>query len=187
VIHNPHQYQTMPLGIVVRRAPGATRWAKWAWKVVSVLPGAAGADWKPLREDGDVVEYHAATRPLELHGAECEAYMAGLADKTPAVYVVMRRSDDAQRPFDVLLVTASPYEAQDYCDNGEDIVEKVAMPDGIIGWVRDFTDRFFEEEVFIKRRRDKHRTDRVEDGVGDARIQQLTDVYRAPGRKDPAA
>lgn len=177
----------MPLGVVVQRAPGVTRWAKWAWKAVAVIPGAAQADWTVLREEGDTVEYHAATRPLELHGAECEAYMAGLAAKVPAIYVVMRKSDDPQRPFDVLLVTASPYEAQDYTDNGEDIVEKVTMPDGIIGWVRDFTDRFFEEEVFIKRRRDKQRTDQVQDGIGDSRISQLSDVYRAPGRKGSAA
>ncbi|WP_439155959.1 DUF3305 domain-containing protein [Yoonia sp.] len=176
----------MPVGVVLQRKQGVTRWAKWAWKAVAVIPGAAQADWMVLREIGDTVEFHAATRPLELHGAECEAYMAGLAAKVPALYVVMRRSDDAQRPFDVLLVTASPFEAQDYTDNGEDIVEKVTMPDGIIGWVRDFTDRFFEEEVFIKRRRDKQRTDRVENGIGDKRIAQLTDVYRAPQRKGSA-
>lgn len=187
VIHNPDQYQTMPMGVVVQRRPGVTRWAKWAWKVTAVLPGAAQADWAVLRDAGDVVEYHAATRPLELHGAETESYMAGLAAKVPALFVVMRRSDDAQRPFDVVLVTASPFEAQDYMDNGEDIVEKVALPDGVIGWVRDFTDRFFEQEVFIKRRRDKHRTDRVQDGIGDKRISQMTDVYRAPQRKGSAA
>jgi hypothetical protein len=143
LIHNPKQYQTFPIGIVVQRAPGVTRWARWAWKAVAVIPGAAQADWSVLREEGDTIEYHAATRPLELHGAECEAYMAGLAAKVPALYVVMRRGDDPMRPLDVLLVTASPYEAQDYTDNGEDIVEKVTMPDGVIGWVRDFTDRFF--------------------------------------------
>ena len=185
MIHNPNQYQTMPLGVVVRRTPGVTRWSKWAWKAVAVLPGAGPADWTVLREEGEVAEFHAATRPLDLHGAECEAYMAGLADKVPAVYVVMRKSAQGGRPFDVVLVTASPFEAQDYTDNGEDIVEKVPMPDGLIGWVRDFTDRFFEEEVFIKRRRDRQRTDLVQNGIGDERISQVSDVYRAPTRKVP--
>lgn len=177
----------MPVGIVVRRTPGVTAWAKWAWKAVAVLPGAAPADWKVLRQEGEIVDYHAATCPLHLHGAECESYMAGLAANPPALYVVMRTCDVPQRPFDVVLVTASPFEAQDYTDNGEDIVEKVPMTDGLVGWVRDFTDRFFEQDVFIKRRRDKHRVDRVQDGIGDARIAQASDVYRAPRRKGTAA
>lgn len=183
VFHNPDQYQTMPLGVVVRRAPGVTRWAKWSWQAVAVLPGAAPSDWAVLRSEGDVTEYHAATRQLELHGAECEAYMAGLADKVPSIYVIMRNPSLGDRPLDVVLVTASPFEAQDYMDNGEEIVEKVPMPAGLLAWVRDFTDRFFAEEVFVKRRRNKGYDEASQDGIGDARIAQMSDVYRAPGRK----
>ncbi len=187
MVHNPNQYKAMPLGVVLRRAPGVTRWAPWSWKAVSVLPGAGQAKWKLLREDACVTEFHAATVMLELHGAESEAYLTGLSDKIPAVYVVMRQSDNTDRPLDVLLVTVSPYEAQDYADNGDDIVEKVPMPDGLIAWVRDFALAYHQQEEFVKRRRDRKRIDLVEDGIGDARISQLTDVYRAPGRKEPAA
>lgn len=174
----------MPLGVVVRRMPGATRWAKWAWKAVAVLPGAAPADWRVLREEGDAVEFHAATVPLQLHGAEAEAYMHGLAAAVPAIYVVLRETGEADRPYDVLLATASPYEAQDYDDAGEDVVEKVPMTDGLVAWVRSFALTYHEEEEFKKRKRDKKRIDQVEDGRGDARIPQLTDVYRAPGKKE---
>lgn len=180
LIHNPDQYQTMPLGVVLRRTPGVTRWAKWSWKAVAVLPGAADADWRLLRRDDDVEEYHVSTPHLELHGADSEAYLAGLSDRVPAVYVVLRQPVSSERPYEVLLVTASPYEAQDYADSGEDIVEKVAMPEGLVAWVRDFAQKYHQEEKFVKRRRDKHRIDMTEDGVGDARISQMTDVYRAP-------
>ncbi len=182
LIHNPDQYKTMPIGVVLRKAPGVTRWAKWSWTVVSVIPGAGESDWRLLREEGEIVDYHISTPVLELHGAECEAYLTGLSDKVPAVYVVLRQTDLADKPYEVLLVTASPYEAQDYADNGDDLVEKVAMPDGLIAWVRDFAQEFYQEEAFVKRRRDKHRIDKVDDGVGDARIAQLTDVYRAPAK-----
>lgn len=178
-----NKFQSMPLGVVVRRVPGATRWARWSWNAVSVLPGAPDADWKVLRKDGEVTEYHAATSLLELYDTDTEAYLQGLSSKIPSVYVIMRetgRGDD--RPLEVLLVTASPYEAQDYADTGEDIVEKVPMPDGLVAWVRDFIEAHHEEEIFVKRRRDKARTDFVEDGVGDPRITQMTDVYRAPRR-----
>lgn len=182
MIHNPDQYETMPLGVVIRRAPGVTRWSKWSWSVVSILPGAAAADWRLLREADGITDYHISTPVLELHGAECEAYLTGISDRVPAVYVVLRQTDDADKPYEVLLVTASPYEAQDYADNGDDLVEKVTMPDGLIAWVRDFAHAHYQEEAFVKRRRDKHRTDLIDDGVGDPRISQLTDVYRAPAK-----
>ncbi len=70
VIHNPDRFETLPLGVVIRRTPGATRWAKWAWKAVGVLPGAGNADWRVMREEDGITEFHAATCMLELHGAE---------------------------------------------------------------------------------------------------------------------
>lgn len=174
---------TMPLGIVLRRAPGVTRWQRWVWSVAGVLPGAARADWQVLRSDADVTEYHAATVPLELHRTYAEAYRQGLSAQVPCLYVVMRETGDDKRPLEIVLLTASPFEAQDYADNGEDIVEKVTMPDGIVAWVRDFTRAHHQEEAFVKRRRDRQKIDQIEDGIGDARISQLVDVYRTPASR----
>ncbi len=165
--------------------PGVTRWAKHVWKAVAVLPGAPVANWKEMRRDGDAVEYHAATPKLELFRTDTESYLHGLSAKTPSVYVVMRESDGSN-PLDVTLVTASPYEAQDYADTGEELVEKVPMPDGLVAWIRAFVDEHHEDEVFIKRRRDKSRVDQVQDGIGDARIRQTADVYRAPATRKGA-
>ena len=182
VYHNPHQYQSMPLGIVVRRMPGVTRWARYAWKAVAVLPGAAQANWRELRREDDAVEYHAATPTIELHGAETEAYLHGLAAEVPSVYVVLRATGDEAHPLDVVLVTASPYEAQDYDDSGEEQVEKVPMPAALQSWVEEFVSDHHKEEAFKKRRRDKTDLSKSEDGVGDARIPQMADVYRAPAQ-----
>ena len=179
MIHNPDMYDAMPLGIVIRRRPGATRWAAWAWKAVAVLPGAGPAEWRELRREGEAVEFHAATLTLELHGAETDAYLHGLLAEVPSVYVILREGEGAA-PLEAVLVTASPYEAQDYADNGEDIVEKVAMPPGLAAWVRDFVEKHHRDEVFKKRRRDKLDVGRAEDGVGDPRIAQMRDVYRSP-------
>jgi len=170
----------MPVGIVLRRAPGVTRWAAWVWTAVDALPGAGAADWRLLREEGGVSFHHAATLDLHLHGADTEAYLHGLAARVPALYVVMRDTDDEDRPLDVVLITASPYEAQDYADSGEDIIEKIAMPPALIAWVRDFVETHHREEVFMKRKRDKKDIGQVEDGIGDARIAQMSDVYRSP-------
>ena len=173
---------SMPIGIVVRKAPGVTRWAKWSWRVVAVLPGAGPAQWRELRREGEVVEYHAATLTLDLWSSDTEAYLVSLSAKTPSLVVVLRETTclDAKMPFEPVIVTASAYEGQDYLDSGDGLIEAVPMPLGVIGWLRDFVQEHHVEEVFIKRKRDKHRVDLVEDGKGDARIRQLSDVYRAP-------
>jgi len=181
MIRNPKSYATCPVGVVLRRTPGVTRWQKWSWKATSVLPGAAPADWHELRRDGDVTEFHVATLDLELHGADTEAYIHELMSEVPCVYVVMREGDE--HPFDILVVTASPYEAQDYTDSGEEIVEKVAMPLTLRALIENFVETHHEEEAFIKRKRDKKRIDLVQDGIGDPRIGGLDDVYASPALK----
>jgi len=176
---NPKAYRAVPIGVVVRRAPGATRWQKWCWTVSGVLPGAGEADWRELLRDGEVLEYHAATVPLELHGAEAEAYLHGLQAQVPCLYVILRESQ-GEFPFEVALVTASPYEAQDYTDSGEELVEKVAMPRSTQALVQDFVDEFYQEEEFVKRKRDKKRVDLVQDGIGDPRVGKSADIYASP-------
>ena len=182
MIHNPNMYATMRIGVVLRKTPGVTRWVPWHWTASAVLPGAGPAEWRELRREGEAVEYHAATLMLELHGAETEAYLSGLTAEIPSLYVVMRDAS-GDSPLEVLLVTASPYEAQDYTDSGEEIVEKVPMPPGLIAWVREFVEAYHQDEVFVKRRRDKKRIDLQEDGIGDPRIRTAADVYASPTLK----
>lgn len=180
-------HATMPIGIVVRRTPGVTRWAKWAWKVSAVLPGAGPANWRELRREGEAVEYHAATLPLTLWSSDTEAYQVALAAREPGLVVVLRDAEepDAPMPFKPVLVTASPYEGQDYMDSGDGLIELVPMPAGLIAWLRDFTAAHHVEEPFIKRKRDRQRIDLVEDGKGDPRVRQLSDVFRAPRAPRP--
>jgi Protein of unknown function (DUF3305) len=184
----PQKSISMPLGVVIRKTPGVTRWAGWTWRAVAVLPGAGPESWRELRREGETAEYHAATVELELWRTEAEAYLTELSTRVPSVYVVLRQAaPGAAQDVEVLLATVSPYEAQDYADTGEEIVDQVAMPEGLVAWVDQFVRRHHAEEVFVKRRRGKSRVDLVEDGVGDARVSQLSDVYRAPVRKKPQA
>jgi len=180
---------SLPLGVVLRRQPGVTRWARWVWRAVAVLPGAGPADWRELRREGDAVEYHAATLTLELHRAETEAYRVALSTEPPSVYVVLREVEDPAEeaqtgaPIRVHCVTASPFEAQDYGDSGEEIVEPVAMPPALVAWVRDFVEQHHEDTPFRKRRRDRVDVEAREDGRGDPRIRG-EDVFLSPaGRK----
>ena len=181
VHYNSKAFRAVPVGVVLQRAPGATRWQKWSWRCRGVLPGAGEAHWREMRREGDVTEYHAATVPLELHGAEAEAYLHELQAREPSVYVILRATP-GEPPLEVFRVTASPYEAQDYTDNGEDIVEKVPMPASLRAMVEDFVAEFHEEEEFIKRKRDRKRVDLTQDGIGDPRVGKAADVFASPAQ-----
>lgn len=175
----------LPIGVVIRRQPGVTRWAKWVWRPVAILLGAGPADWRELRRDGDAVEYHAATVTLEVHRTLTEGYRVALASDPPSVYVILRPAS-GPHGIEVYRVTASAFEAQDHCDNGEEIVEAVPMPIQLVAWLSAFVARHHREEVFVKRRRQDA------DGTADARreqarIRERDDVFRAPraGRRPP--
>ena len=174
---------SMPVGVIVRKTPGITRWAKWAWRITDVIPNAGPARWRELRREGEAVEYHAGTATLELHRTDTEAYLVALSNNPPSVYAILRKSESPDREYDVHAVTASAYEAQDYGDAAEDMVEQVPMPQSLINWVWDFVDKHHTDEEFVKRRRDRVKTDLVQEGIGDDRIRQIADVYRAPSGK----
>lgn len=178
---------TIPLGVVLRRRPGATRWAKWAWNAVAVLPYAGPGGFRVLREESDVTDFHAATVPMELHRADVDSYRTSLMMKPPSVFVVLSRGADAgnEHGIGVHAVTASADLGQNYQDSGEVIVETVAMPEGLVGLVADFCDAHYKETPFKKRRRDRIDTDLTEDGIGDPRIRQASDVYRSPAAQKP--
>lgn len=172
---------TLPIGVVLRRTPGVTRWRKWAWTVSALLPGAGPADWKLLREDGDVAEFHIGTVPLTLWRTDAEAYRIALSEKVVCGYVVLEPGDE-DRPLSLKLITANPHEAMQYAEGGEEIVEKVPLPPAMVAWLQEWTDQHFVEEPFVKRKRKRHFGDKTEDGKGDPRIAQASDVYRAPSR-----
>jgi hypothetical protein len=168
----------LPVGIVIRRQPGVTRWARWAWRPVALLPGAGPADWHEMRREGEVVEYHAATLTLEVHRALTEGYRVALAGDPPSAYVVLHPVPGA-RGVEVHRITASAFEAQDHLDNAEEIVEPVPMPPQLIAWLSAFVGRHHRDRPFVKRRRGP--AEQAAGGAADqARIRGPGDVFRAP-------
>ncbi len=149
--------RSLPLGVVVERREIDHPWQDHAWRPVSVIAGAGPvSDWKEIGAGQRWTRYHAATLPLELHRRETEAYRTNLSNDPPLIYVVLTEPDDGERDVEPFLVTASPYEAQDYLDSGEDVVEGVPMPDGVIAWVQDFIDKHHVDEPFKKRKRKRY-------------------------------
>lgn len=172
----------LKVGAVVRRSPGVTQWTREAWKPVAVIPGAPEAFWKELVRDGEIVDYHAGTVTMELFRADVEGYLVSLNMASPSVWIVMDRDQTNRSPsgWVVSTVTASAHEALDALDSGESIVEAVPIPESMAAWIKEFVDMHYVEQPFKKRRRDEVRVDGSEDGKGDARIRQESDVFRAP-------
>ncbi|WP_299400170.1 DUF3305 domain-containing protein [Pelagibius sp.] len=156
--------EVLPLGVVVERRRIDHPWKDYAWRPVAVIPGAPplepDADWTVLREGEDWVHYHCGTLPLELFRRETEGYKVNLTQDPPQVFVLLRSEDDpdSRHEFLPFLVTASPYEAQDYLDSGEEIVEGVPMPPDLVAFVQTFVDTHHVDEVFHKRKRQKARS-----------------------------
>ena len=178
------------VGVILRKSPSKSAWLKWVWQPVGLIPGSKTEEWKLLREDSGVFEYHAGSKIILLHRAEVEAYKVSLSMTPASAFVVMERdeleTEDCE--YKVHTVTASAYEAQDYCDSDEYLVEPVPMPPSLQAWIENFVENHFDEKPFVKRKRDKVNINRSEDGKGDFRIAKTADVYSSPStlksRKD---
>lgn len=148
----------MPIGVVVERRRIDHPWAEWTWRPIDAMADPPPIeDWHVLTERGDVTHYYAATATMTLHRKLVEAYRVNLAGEAPVLWVVLQEDDQrgSDRPYRVHMVTASPYEAQDYLDSGEEIVEAVPMPEAVLATVIAFVKAHPEEQAFRKRKRDR--------------------------------
>lgn len=156
--------EVLSLGVVVEQRAVDHPWADEAWTAVAVITGAAVCDpageWPEIRKGDDWTHYHGGTLPLELFRTDTEAYKVNLSQDPPRIFVVLRSGEDMDCDHEVapFLVTASPYEAQDYLDSGEEVVEAVAMPPDVIAFIQAFVDQHHVDEPFIKRKRDRYDT-----------------------------
>lgn len=166
--------QSIPVGVVIEWRRVDHPWQDHEWLPVAVIPGAPDAadnadgagGWRELARGDGWVRYLAAAMPLELHRKETEGYKVNLSNDPPVVYVVMSECEepDAAHEVEATHVTASAFDAQDYLDSGESIVEGVPMPDGIMAWVAAFVEKHHVDEPFHKRKRKRY--DPEDAGVG---------------------
>ncbi len=150
---------SMRLGVVLERRDLDNPWQDHEWRPVAVIPGAADCpEWRLLHERKGWRRYHAGTLDLELFARETEGYKYNLSTGEPRIFVVVRPADeDDENDVEPFLVTACPYESQDYLDSGEEIVEGVPMPGELAEWINAFVERHHMDEPFVKRKRKKHK------------------------------
>lgn len=154
----------MRMGIVIEWRAVDHPWQDHEWVPVAVLPGAAETnEWRELARGDGWIRYFAGTLPLELHRRETEAYKVNLANVRPEIYVVLSESDDpdAEHEVEPFLVTASPFDSQDYQDAGDELLEGVPIPEDVRAWIEDFVERHHVDEPFHKRKRKRYDPDKV--------------------------
>ena len=182
--------EVLPLGVVVERRRIAHPWKDVDWRPVAVIPGASALDprgaWKRLRAGEGWEQYHCGTLPLRLFRRETEGYKVNLSQQPPKVFVVLRSEaeDDVDHEVMPFLVTVCPYEAQDYLDSGEEIVEAVPMPEDVIAFVQSYIEQHHVDEPFYKRKREPHDPRKFEVGRPGPRRHGLGRANGSDGGSD---
>jgi Protein of unknown function (DUF3305) len=150
--------ERMRVGVVLERRRIDHPWQDHAWRAVSVVPGADPVVTPRLLRQGEGWAcYHLATLEIELFSRETEGYRYNLSQVRPVVYLLWRAADTTSEGWpDPFHVTVCPYEAQDYLESGDVVVEGVAMPEAVAHWVADYVARHHVDEPFVKRRRKPH-------------------------------
>jgi hypothetical protein len=147
--------QSIPVGVVVERTKGESRWSEFLWRPLSVLLGAPETPpWTKLSGDGERATYFAGTAAIELHRTETANYRGNLMIDEPLLWVVLRPSE-GEMPYALLMVTADPAEGEAMTEAGNDLVETVPMPKAVQQAVADFVAEHHVEQTFAKRKRDR--------------------------------
>jgi hypothetical protein len=150
--------ERLRVGIFLERRHIAHPWQEHAWHAAGIAPGAPELATPRLLQQGPGwARYHMATLDIELFPRETEGYRYNLSQQRPVVYVLWRHADeDLRQEPAVFHVTVCPYEAQDYLDGGDVMVEGVPIPDLVAHWMRGYIARHHVDAPFEKRRRKRH-------------------------------
>ncbi len=151
---------SLTVGVVIAREAIDHPWQDFRWRPVELLIGRPDLNvGEVIVETDQQTQFYGGSFTVELHRKETSGYLVNLENDPPVVYVVLREAedDDAEDALPVIVetLTVTPFEAQDYLDSGEDIVEPLTMPEPLIAWIQRFVAIHHEEETFIKRKRDK--------------------------------
>jgi hypothetical protein len=142
----------IPVGVLVERRKAKSVWVEFLWRPVSVFAGnASAAPWTPLDTAPETSLFYAGQAVIELHRTETANYRNNLASGAPALWVAMRAA--AERPYELIAVTADPAEGEAFTDAGSNLVETVPMPPDIVATVAGFIAEHHVERPFLKRRR----------------------------------
>lgn len=164
--------ERLTIGLVLECRKLTGPWGGHAWAPVAILPAAPDvAPWTPLEGTADRKRYFAGAGDIHLFSTDTANYRDNLESGAPKLWVVLR-PDGPNPPCQVMLVTADPAEGEGATEAGNNVVETIAMPDGVAGVVAQFIAEHHVERPVIKRRRNRAEPDvrwSRPDGAGGAK------------------
>ena len=147
--------QTLPVGVLVERRKGVSKWADVNWRSVGILPAVpVTAPWTKLSGDDNATVFYAGAAEIELHASDTQNYLYNLQSRKPSLWVRLRAGAGDQ-PHNVVAVTADPSEGESFTEAGDDLVDAVAMPETIRSALEAFVAANHVERPFQKRERDR--------------------------------
>ncbi|MCX7323451.1 MAG: DUF3305 domain-containing protein [Hyphomicrobiales bacterium] len=149
----------LTVGVVVERRESDSPWIDHAFKPVAVLPDAPDVPpWTSLGKDGRTERFYAGPATLSLFSSDTGQLIENFVSGHGQLWVSIRPTG-MDPPVEVVGVTADPSEGEGYLEGMGDVVEPVPMPQHISDHVLAFYKVHHVERPFIKRQRDKARTD----------------------------
>ena len=99
--------------VIVERQPLDNPWVSHKWAVHDLIPLDISAGLgalpsgdiilQPLHADSSELDLYMADIRIDLHHAEAEAYAENLQSSDPAIYVVLRRTEDVDTGQSVVM------------------------------------------------------------------------------------
>jgi hypothetical protein len=153
-VNRPQPSQRLPVGVVVERRRSKNPWVDFIWRPVAVLPDEPETQpWTVLDEEDGATMFYAGAAAVELFASSSSFYRDNLASGAPSLWVVLRPVEGEQ-PFEIVTVTADPYEGEVFTQAGNDLVEAIAMPATVRSAIEAFAAAHAVETPFFKRKRD---------------------------------
>lgn len=159
----PPLQAALPVAVMIeRRDSSANAWVTETWRPLAVITDPPpGPDWVTLRQGEGFEHYLVAAPDFKLHRSDLASYRYNLGAVDPRLFVVVRKTGEADPPIRVVMVTAAPDEAQKMSESGEDQVESLPMPAPLLAWLQTFCASHPPEPPMRKRRRDRLDVDRA--------------------------
>jgi hypothetical protein len=167
VPRGPDSIRHLTVGVVVERRVVDSPWIDHMWLPVAVLSDAPEVPpFTSLGETPGGERFYLGAAQLALYPSDTghmrDNFLAGPA---PQVWVSIRPTG-IDPPLELVGVSADPFEGEAFTEGMGDIVEPVPMPADLAAEIAAYVDAHHVERVFVKRKRDRARTDAFDRAPG---------------------
>jgi hypothetical protein len=146
----------IPVGVIVERRRATSAWAEFIWRPSAVLPGVPETPpWTALETEAHRTTFYAGAVEILLYRTDSAGYRDNLRSDAPVLWVTLRPTGDAERPYEITAATADPGEGEGYSESVGNLVEALPMPDAIRSIIACFVAEHHVDRPFFKRQRDR--------------------------------